>query len=294
MKNLCNIMYRLLKYVLLLLFSVPLLYGMWLLCRAILYDQFVIPTDSMRPTLLPGDRVAVNKAIMGARIYSDFNFKDEGVELKSWRTRGLRRLQHNDIVIFNFPHHDGRISFVINNVYCKRVIALPGDSLSIMDGHYHNNNYEGVLGLEEAQLKLENTPDSLLWQPSLPAIPFHENFGWTIRNFGPMYIPRKGDVMEVTPYVATLYNIMLSWETGQPVTCCWETGEVRVGDEPFMRHQWKHNYYFMAGDNVPDSNDSRYWGLVPEEYIVGVVTRITYSIDPYSGKRRKERTLKHV
>lgn len=292
--NTVKIVNRLLRYILLLCLSVPLAHGAWLLVRLFVSDQFVIPTSSMSPTLEPGDRVVVGKLLMGARIYRRLDFDPAGQQLDSWRTRGLRPLRHNDIVVFNFPHHDGQINFVINNVYCKRVVAVPGDSLSIIDGHYRNNNYAGVLGLEDAQLQLEHTPDSLLWQPSLAAIPFHEKFGWTIRNLGPMYIPRKGDVMAVTPWEATLYNMPLAWETGSPITCNWATGEVWAGGEPLIRHRWMHDYYFMAGDNVSDSNDSRYWGLVPEEYVVGVVTHITYSIDPRSGKRRKGRTLKDV
>lgn len=257
--------------------TILLVYMLWLLCRAFLLDQFVIPTESMNPTLLPGDRVVVDKRIMGARIYSDFDFNPEGGELHSWRTRGLRRLKHNDIVVFNFPHHDWRISFVINNVYCKRILALPGDSLSIVNGHYRNNNYDGVLGIEAMQKQLEYTPDSMLLPWALPTIPHHERFGWTIRNFGPMYMPRKGDIVNVTPYEATLYNIFLAWETGKPIRYNWDTGEVWAGDVPLKRHCWQHNYYFMAGDNLLDSNDSRYWGVVPEEFIVGVVTHITHS-----------------
>lgn len=262
--------------------------------RVLLFDQFIIPTESMNPVLIPGDRVVVDKTIMGARIYSDFNFNPEGGELKSWRTRGTRSLKHNDVVVFNFPHHDWRISFIINNVYCKRIMALPGDSLSIINGYYHNNNYEGTLGLLSEQQRLAKTPDSLLCPWTLSTIPHNEHFGWTIRNFGPMYMPRKGDVVKVTPYEATLYNIFLAWETGTPISCNWETGEVWAGDKPLKQHCWQHNYYFMAGDNVLDSNDSRYWGLVPEEYIVGVVKHITYSIDPQTGERRKDRLFKKV
>lgn len=265
------------KWLLCIVCCIVLPYTIWLLCRAFLLDQFVIPTESMNPTLLPGDRVVVDKRIMGARIYSDFDFNPEGGELHSWRTRGLRSLKHNDIVVFNFPHHDWRISFVINNVYCKRILALPGDSLSIVNGHYRNNNYDGVLGIEAMQKQLEYTPDSMLLPWALPTIPHHERFGWTIRNFGPMYMPRKGDIVNVTPYEATLYNIFLAWETGKPIRYNWDTGEVWAGDVPLKRHCWQHNYYFMAGDNLLDSNDSRYWGVVPEEFIVGVVTHITHS-----------------
>ena len=152
--------------------SFVLIYILWLLCRVFLFDQFVIPTESMSPTLLPGDRVVVDKTIAGARIYSDFQFNSEGVELKSWRTRGVRRIRHNDIVVFNFPHHDGKINFVINNVYCKRVLALSGDSISIVEGWYRNNNYEEALGLESQQEILHNMADSMIWQQALYTMPF--------------------------------------------------------------------------------------------------------------------------
>ena len=266
----------------------------WLASRVLLADQFIIPTESMEPVLMPGDRVVVDKTVMGSRVYSDFNFNSKGGELHSWRTRGIRNLKHNDIVVFNFPHHDWHVSFIINNVYCKRIMALPGDSLSIINGYYHNNNYEGILGSLVEQQRLEHTPDSLLWAESLPTIPHNEHFAWTIRNFGPMYMPRKGDIVKVSPYEATLYNIFLAWETGKPIRCNWETGEVWAGEAPLKQHCWQHNYYFMAGDNVLDSNDSRYWGLVPEEYIVGVVKFVSYSNNPQTGERRKNRLLKMV
>lgn len=72
-------------------------YMLWCLTRIFLYDQSITPTESMVPTLLPGDRIIVDKTIMGARIYTDFNFDKEGVELKSRRTRGRREIQPNDI-----------------------------------------------------------------------------------------------------------------------------------------------------------------------------------------------------
>ena len=86
-----------------------------------------------------------------------------------------------------------------------------------------------------------------------------------------MYVPRKGDVIRITPLEAALYGFILEWELGQEITRDWDTDEVRADGHMLTRHRFKHNYYFMAGDNVLDSDDSRFWGLVPEEYIVGVV-----------------------
>ena len=90
------------KFILLLI-ALVLLVLLYFGSRTFVADQFVIPTWSMAPTLVPGDRVVVNKLIMGPRIYTDFDFREGGQELKSVRMRGLRRLKHNDIVVFNYP-----------------------------------------------------------------------------------------------------------------------------------------------------------------------------------------------
>lgn len=275
--------YRLIKVTGIAVFSSILLYGTWLLLRVFIADQFVIPTESMEPTFLPGDRVIVNKAIMGARIYSDFHFNQKGIELKSWRTRGLRRLKHNDIVVFNFPQHDDKINFVINHVYAKRCVALPGDTISIMNGRFVNNNYDGALGLYSEQARLANIPDSIIDQSVLNTFPYDARFSWTIKYMGPLYVPRKGDRILITPKEACLYRHILEWETGTNVSC-----------DTITYHTFKHDYYYLCGDNVLNSCDARYWGFVPEEYIIGVVTHITYSINPYTGRLRNERTFKHV
>lgn len=240
-------------------------------CRIFVADRFRIPTESMEPTLVPGDVVIVNKLLAGARIYTDLHFSKDGVELKSLRMRGLRPIRHNDIVVFNQANHKGKIKFVINNVYCKRCIGLPGDTVSIVDGWYRNNNYNGLLGIAEEQRRMEQTPDSMIPRKCLRAMPRDKHVRWTIRNFGPMYIPRKGDVMDVTPETATIYRVILEWETGGPPDIDWERNRVMVAGGEIRRHRFRHNYYFMAGDNVMNSDDSRYKGPVPEEYIVGIV-----------------------
>ncbi|MDE5585508.1 MAG: S26 family signal peptidase, partial [Muribaculaceae bacterium] len=86
--------------------------------------------------------------------------------------------------------------------------------------------------------------------------------------------------------------IILEWETGKAITFDWDKDSAYADGSPLESHTFTHGYCFMAGDNVSDSNDSRYWGLVPEEYIVGVVTRISYSIDPHTGQYRKDRFMK--
>lgn len=263
---------RLFSFIILTLATSCTLYGVWLLIRVFITDTFTIPTESMLPTLHPGNRIFVNKTLMGARIYTDFNFSKEGIELKSFRTKGLRSIKHNDIVAFNMPNKEWQIKFIINYVFCKRCIALPGDSLSITNGIYHNNNYKGDIGCHEQQLTLKALPDSLISPGALHAIPFDDHLPlWSIKNFGPYYIPRKGDLMEITPRNAALYKILLEYETQQAVDIDWDRKQVYLAGKPFTHHRFKHDYYFMAGDNVLNSSDSRYWGLVPDDYIIGIV-----------------------
>lgn len=267
---------KIFNYCVSIIVSVGIIYGLWLLMRVCVFDYFTIPTYSMYPTLKPGDKVVVNKLLMGARIYTNFDFDTKGQELEAFRMKGIRAILHNDIVVFNIPIHDDRISFIINNNMCKRVVALPGDSLSIVDGHYKNNNYKDTLGLGTMQKKLIETPDSISLRNgiTLDAYPFDKNIGWKIKQFGPMYIPRKDDVIKLTSDDAVIYKRILEWELGRKITWDRQKNVVYANGKPIKRHIFKHNYYFCAGDNAPDSNDSRYWGLVPEEYIIGIVAKV--------------------
>ena len=208
---------------------------------------------------------------MGGRIYNDIHFDKYGQELESWRLKGLRGLKHNDIVVFNFPIHEERISFLLNHVFCKRIAALPGDSLSVVNGHYRNNNYKHAIGITEEQDKLYHTPDSLLYGRPFRLPPYDLGLNWTMKNYGPIYIPRKGDIISITPLEAALYRPILEWEIGKIIEIDKSKQLVLANGKPFSQHEFKHNYFFMAGDYVAFSNDSRHWGLVPEEYIIGVV-----------------------
>ena len=277
--------------IIILLLIIVLLSLIYAIVRIFVADQFIIPTWSMSPTLVAGDRVVVNKLIMGARLYTDFDFKQNGQELKSIRMKGLRGLRHNDIVVFNYPQVGGRIAFKINYVYCKRCVALPGDTLNIVNGIYKNNNYGDTLGLHTVQLRLAAVDETQYSTEARAVYPFDARVGWTFKNMGPLYIPRKGDIMTLTPKEGTVYKVLLEFETGKRVTVNWDKDLVLLDGKPTHRYEWTNNYYFMAGDNVFDSMDSRYWGLVPEDYIVGVVQMISYSKDKETDTIKWERTF---
>ena len=180
-------MQRILKYLFWTLSVGCLLFAGWLLLRIFVCDQFVVPSDSMTPTLIVGDRILVDKLIAGARIYKKFEFGKD-IPLRSFRMPGIRKVRVNDVVVFNAPrgYDRNRIEFRINYVYSKRCIGTPGDSVSVRDSYFCNNRYPHPIGNLEQQRRLAETPDSLIHSKVLRAMPYDDRrFGWTIKNFGP-------------------------------------------------------------------------------------------------------------
>ena len=175
---------------------------------------------------------------------------------------GLRKPQPGDVICFNYPlGYDNwtKIEFKINYVYCKRVVGTPGDTIGVKDGITWNNNYEGTIGVLENQLAIQNMPDSILWRTKfMGTMPFTLPM-WTMKNFGPLYIPEKGVTIELDSIGRATYGPVIEYETG-----AWPDGDVK-------RHTFQHDYYFAFGDNSLDSNDSRYWGFIPEDFIIGIV-----------------------
>ena len=187
-------MQRVIEYLFRSILCVVLLLTGWALLRIFVCDQFVVPSESMSPTLIAGDRILANKLVAGARIYKKIEFGKD-IPLRSFRMPGLREVRPNDVVIFNAPrgYDRGRIEFRINYVYTKRCIGAPGDSISIREGYFHNNRHTAPIGNLDQQRRLNRTPDSLIPRKVLRTIPFDDrNFGWTIRNMGPLYVPQAG------------------------------------------------------------------------------------------------------
>ena len=261
--------------------------------RAFFCDQFVVPSESMLPTLVPGDRILVNKFIAGARIYTKFDFS-EGAALHSFRLPGFRKVRVNDIVVFNVPqgYNRDKIEFRINYVYAKRCTGTPGDSISIRNGYFRNNRWKGFIGDTVRQRVLAQMPDSLFSPYVLRSMPFDDSlFGWTIKNMGPLHVPRAGDSIPPDRRHFNLYRQVFEYQTARTLTFA---NEARLDGTPINGYTFRKNYYFFCGDNAPDSKDSRYWGFAPEEFIIGVVKRISYSQDPATAQRRPDRTWKKV
>ena len=138
------------------LFYLCLLLFIGVVFQIVVIASFHIPTDSMQPSLLPGDNILVNKSIMGARIF-DIWEAAEDKEVEIYRLPGMRKVKRNDVLVFHYPYpeSDDSLSMQLLKYYVKRCIALPGDTMGIRKGHYYIKGMDGPIGNVEAQKRIE-------------------------------------------------------------------------------------------------------------------------------------------
>lgn len=265
--------------------------------RFFCWEMFTVPTESMWPTLQPGDRVIVNKAIFGARLHRSFaSMSAEKPDIRRWTYRGFRPLQRGDIIVFNYPYARGwsRIAFDFNTLFVKRCVALPGDSVYAERGVIRVRGVEGTVGIEQNQRQLAFTDLSMYSLESRLTIAPDSAYGrWTIRDFGPIYIPKKGVTIPLDTSNIALYAAAVEYETGfRPHIDSLK--RTILGDSIITHYTFQDNFYFACGDNTMASMDSRYWGFIPEVFVLGVVTRVIYSYDREREKVRWDRIWKNV
>lgn len=248
----------------------------------------------MEPSLKVGDNILVNKLSMGARLFNvGAALNKEDITIR--RLPGTRKAKRNDILVFNFPypkHPWDSIGFDIMKYYVKRCIALPGDTFEIKNGFFKVRGQDMQLGNIESQKLISTLSTDNSHGIVFQCYPHSEVLNWTIRDFGPLHVPAKGQIIKMDSLSFILYRTLIEWEQKKKLSITGNT--VSMNDSIIHSYQFKESYYFMAGDKSENSQDSRYWGLLPESYIVGKASFIWKSKDPVTGKIRWERIFKKI
>ncbi len=253
----------LLKWLLVVLIGVPVLHYAG---RVFVADRFSISGVSMAPTLTAGQKVWVNKLLMGPRIYTKFDFS--GGDLKCIRLPGVRKLRVGDVAVFNCPYGQGddSVAFKINYVYCKRCWGVPGDTVLIADGRLvGGGDFQGRIGQgHKADEFMDFLASALPEKASLQAGNFAgEEEHWMLRDFGPIVVPKRGMTVALDSVALRHYGRVIDWER----RCAGSDSDKVSGSTYSFRQDW----YFFVGDNFLNSWDSRHFGFVPADFVVGIV-----------------------
>jgi signal peptidase I len=226
----------------------------------------------MENTLLVGDYIVVNKIAYKFSTPSLIPFTD--VKIPNMSLLKIKEPERNDVIVFDFPGQVNEFEPADPENYIKRLIGKPGDTIEIKERKLYVNKHL-IETPPDAEFGSDVIPKGLK-DPNL----FSPGKSWNIDNYGPIIVPKKGDIVDINRQSIKYWGMIINRELEGRVVST-EGSVVTIEGTPVKNYTFRKNYYFVLGDNRENSLDSRYWGFVPEDALIGKAAFVYWSWDPY-------------
>ena len=245
--------------------------GAFLFLNSFVIASFEVPTGSMEDEIMTGDFLFVNKFIYGGSTPRNIPFTN--VRFPFFTVPGFDEVERGDVIVFVFPGQRDEARPVEFAFYLKRCVAKGGDTLQIIDRVVYVNGkqipFPRNVKFNIAGIKHASEPDPRIFPPGSD---FNED------NYGPIVIPKNRDTVNVARDNLSQWRVFIERE-GHRVALG-RDGTVVIDGRETDTYVVERDYVFGMGDNRDNSLDSRFWGFIPEEDIVGSPLIVYWSWDP--------------
>lgn len=272
--------------------------------KYMVFKPYIISSSSMEPSLYKGDYILLNQ-------WEKFTYKKNPKLLKYQVIAfkyPLSTENENDLTLIkrcigipgDTVHiQNGVISSETNNLTYDYIIDDPFSKLNweiLNEKNIHLGgktlNNQWLLNLSEEQKnEIYFLSDSIKIKKHIEPIHYYDNslfpsnecYTWNRDQYGPVYIPKKGDSIILNTQNIHLYKrILTEYENNE----IWSSDEsLFINGDTVLSYVFKENYYFMLGDNRHHSQDSRHWGFVPETNLIATCNLIVFNLDEFSYNR---------
>jgi signal peptidase I len=247
----------------------------WVLCAVLVINSLVmasfeVPTGSMEGTVAIGDRVFVNKFIYGGT--TPYTIPLTSIRIPHIRVPGFRDVARGDVIVFDWPGARDRAEKPRQMWYLKRCIGLPGDTILIQNRIVSVNGKTVPDPPNSRHIRAAVLPPGTA-NPNI----FPRGANFNEDNYGPVIVPNKGMTLSMSAENFDAWEVFIRREGHDPQL---RQGRVLIDGRETTEYIIARDYVFAMGDNRDNSLDSRFWGFVPREDVIGTPMIVYWSWDP--------------